>query len=83
MNKQQNFTVTFEQITTETRSCSSDCNEIMFINKGVATAFVEQFPLAQNEFITIGGNRDEFCTKNFNVVAGAGTQLFVIRKNYV
>lgn len=81
--KKQDFTINIEQINEEIRNCESNCNEIMFINKGATTALIEKFPLAQNEFIVFGGNRDEYCTKNFNVQAPAGSGLYAIRKNYV
>lgn len=83
MNQQQKFVINVEQCNEESRNVDSQCNEIMFINKGASTAFIEKFPLAQNEFITFGGNKDEFCTKNFNVEAPAGSALFVWRKSYI
>jgi len=83
MNQQQKFTIQIEQVNEAARNCESNCNEIMFINKGATAALVDKFPLAQNEFITFGGNRDEVCIKNFNVQAPAGSQLFAVRKTYI
>ena len=77
------YTIAIEQVNEPQRNCESNCNEIMFVNKGAATCYVEKYPIVQDDFLTIGGNIGEYCTKNFNVQAPAGSNLFVFRKYYL
>lgn len=83
MNKQQQYTVDIVQVSKPQQKVASDCNEIMFINKGAVTCFIDNFPLAQNEFITFGGNRDEICVKTFSITNNTSLQLYAVKKFYV
>lgn len=60
-------------------------NEIIFINKGVAVAEVDGFPLSFNEFLTDGGNKDEINVSRYNITfTGVGSKnLFIRRKFYI
>jgi len=60
-------------------------NDIIFINKGTATAEIDGFPLATNEFRTDGGNFGEVNKTRYRITfPGAGTKnCFVIRKFYI
>lgn len=64
---------------------AKDANEIIFINKGTATAEIDGFPLATNEFLTDSGNTDEINRSRYRITwPGAGTTLvFVRRKFYI
>lgn len=79
----QNYTIDIVQVTQVIQKVESHCNEIMFVNKGVPTVLIDNFPLAQNEFITFGGNRDEICTKTFSVTQNTATALYAVKKTYV
>lgn len=64
---------------------AKESNELMFINKGTATAEIDGFPLAPGEFITHGGNEGEINISRYRITwVTAGTQrVFVQRKFYV
>lgn len=79
----QKFTVDIQQITQEVLNVQGNANGLTFINKGAATVFIENFPLAQFESIDIVGNSGEICTKSFNIKGNTLGALWVIRKTYL
>ena len=83
MSYKQNYTIQVEQVIEEQRNCESHCNELTFVNRGAVTAYVEKYPLGTGEFLRIGGNIGEKCTKVFNLECPAGSEVYVFRKFYI
>lgn len=83
MSKLQNFTVEIEQVHEISRQAESNCNEIMFVNKGTVTGYVEKYPIVPGDYLSVGGNQNEFCKKVFNVENPAGCLFFIFRKYYI
>lgn len=79
---QQKYTVELSNIVKPQQDVASNCNSIMFINKGAVTVYVEEFPLGQNESLVIDGNAGEFCTRTFKIKNNQLSKLWVIRKIY-
>lgn len=63
----------------------ANCNAIQFSNKGTATAYVNDLPLAQDESFAFSGHELEMDTTRYRIRFGSTgtTSLFVIRKRYV
>ena len=79
------YRVETEPVSTPGVIDAKDSNEIIFINKGTATAEIDGFPLANNEFLTDSGNADEINKSRYRITwGGPGTQIvFVRRKFYI
>lgn len=62
----------------------SDCNSILIINVGTATALLNGYPIIPNAFYSSDGNINEFNETTYRVqFQGAGTtQLLIVRKFY-
>lgn len=78
----QNYTVDISQVTQESINLSSNCNSIMFINKGAPIIYIENFPLAGGESFVIDGNAGEICTRTFTIKNNTSGGLWVVRKTY-
>ena len=64
---------------------STNCGDIMFVNQGTVTVFINFMPLPAGASITFGVNSGEIMTGTFKVssaapIASAG--LYVFRKEY-
>jgi hypothetical protein len=81
----KNYRVETEPVSLSGVIDAKDSNEIIFINKGTATAEIDGFPLAFNEFLTDAGNADEINKSRYRITfTSAGTfNLFVRRKYYI
>jgi len=82
MPKLQPYKVETELIS-KAMACESNCNEIIFINKGAGVVSVDGFPLATNEFLVDGGNVGELNVSRYNITATVPAfELYVRRKIY-
>ena len=62
---------------------AKESNELIFINKGTATAEIDGFPLASGEFLTDGGNQDEINVSRYRITfTGAGTKIVFVRRKF-
>lgn len=87
LNPQQDFKVSFETYQPSQSSwITSDCNEILFWNKGTSNIFLNDVVLLQpDDFLSINGNKDEIDRTQYRYqFQGAGDNvLAVIKKTYV
>ena len=77
------YRIETEPLTIAGRIDAKDSNEIIFINKGTQIAEIDGFPLAQNEFLTDGGNLGEINKSLYRLTfTGAGTPLLFVRRKF-
>lgn len=76
------YKLQIEQVNEPTYSCESNCNEIMFVNQGVAspTVTINKFPLQGGAFITFGGNQHEEDVTVYRVEGNTSGTLWIFRK---
>ena len=77
-----NYRIETEPVTTNGVIDAKNCNEVIFINKGPATVEIDGFPLANNEFLTDGGNFGEFNTTRYRITFPAGASVCWVRRKY-
>ena len=73
------------EFTASNQVIESNCNEITFINKGTETAYINDFPIAQDESLELDGKAGEMDITKYvlRFSTGGGTQsLWVFRKTY-
>ena len=56
----------------ETSTPDSPCLDLLFVNKGTETAYVNSFPLAQNDSIRWSCNNGEVLVVKVNLTFGTG-----------
>lgn len=79
----RNYRVETEPVSSEGVIDAKSSNELIFINKGTATAEIDGFPLLPNEFITDGGNADEINQTRYRINwPGVGTRLVYVRRKF-
>lgn len=81
----QRYTVETTQYTTNIK-IYSNCNEIAFINTGTNIAYVDKLPIPVNGYLSINGNKDEYCVNQFSIeftTQNSSQQLTVVKKTYL
>jgi hypothetical protein len=64
----------------------SDCNSLVFINKGTSNVIIENVLLYPSQSLAIDGNLSEYTTQRFFVNFGTsttGNNCVIIRKRYI
>lgn len=79
-----NYVIETQEITAAEMT-PARCNAIQFVNKGTATAYVNDLPLATDESFAFSGHELEMDVTRYRIRFGnTGTgRLFVVRKRYV
>ena len=65
---------------------ASDCNSLVFINKGTSTVVIENVTLYPSQSLAIEGNYSEYTTQRYFVNFGtstSGNNCVIIRKRYI
>lgn len=79
----KNYRVETEPVSTSGIIDAKDSNEIIFINKGTATAEIDGFPLSNNEFLTDSGNEGEINKSRYRITwTTPGTQIVYVRRKF-
>jgi hypothetical protein len=78
-----NYRTEFTQYTQNT-TITGNCNAITFINTGTIVVQVNQFELAPDAQLTIGGNENEIDVTNYSINFQGATNgvISVIKKIY-
>jgi hypothetical protein len=61
-----------------------DCIDVVFINSGNATAYIEGLELAPGTNFALTGNLGEICKQGVNISFGTGTNPFlqIVQRQY-
>lgn len=77
------YRVETEPVSTPGVIDAKESNELIFINKGTATAEIDGFPLAPGEFLTDGGNENEINITRYRITwITAGTKIVYVRRKF-
>lgn len=81
--KREKYRVETEPVNIDGVIDAKESNELIFINKGTATAEIDGFPLAPNEFLTDGGNQNEINVSRYRITfVTPGTQIVFVRRKF-
>ncbi|MGR3221384.1 MAG: hypothetical protein ACUZ8H_16430 [Candidatus Anammoxibacter sp.] len=74
----------FEQVR-KAKTVPSQCNAILFLNKGTNTAFVNNMPIETDNSLSMAGLYGEKDISRYDIrfATGGTSELYVIRKFYV
>lgn len=66
------------------KQITTDCIDVVFVNKGTSTAFINNYPLAPGETLPICGNIGEVYRDQIDIYfsAGATNNLWIWRRYY-
>ena len=68
----------------QSQSITTNCIDMLFINAGTVTAYIDSLPLLPGQSLPINGNLGEVCTKQRQLVFAnaAGTKLIYFVKRF-
>lgn len=77
------YRVETEPVSTPGVIDAKESNDILFLNKGTATAEIDGAPLAFNEYYSHSGNEGEINISRYRITwTTPGTQLVIVQRKF-
>lgn len=77
------YRVETEPVSTPGVIDAKESNDIIFVNKGTATAEIDGFPLLFNEYLSHNGNESEINVSRYRITwTTPGTQLVMVQRKF-